>query len=53
MLISFKFGMQGGVYGGHKICECDRNQPSSYRDMRVKNGKLAVPVNNTHDFLGC
>ena len=39
--------MQGCVYGGHKICEFDRNWRSGYRDMRAENGKLAVPVNNT------
>ena len=22
------------IYGGHKICEFDRNQPSGYRDTR-------------------
>ena len=32
--ISFKFGMYGRVYGGNKICEFDRNQPSGCRDMR-------------------
>ena len=32
--ISFKFGMLGRVYGGHKICAFDRNRPSVYRDMR-------------------
>ena len=32
--ISFKFGMLGHVYGGHKICKFDRNQPSGYRDIR-------------------
>ena len=30
----FKFGMQGGVYGGNKICEYDGNWPSGYRDTR-------------------
>ena len=32
-LISFKYGMLGRVYGGHKICEFDRNWPTGYRDM--------------------
>ena len=32
--ISFKFGMWGRIYGGHKICEFDINRPSGYRDMR-------------------
>ena len=22
------------IYGGHKLCEFDRNQPSGYTDMR-------------------
>ena len=33
-LISLKFVMKGHVYGGHKICEFDRNWLSGYRDMR-------------------
>ena len=33
-LISFKFGMYGRIYGGHKISEFDINQPSGYRDTR-------------------
>ena len=45
--ISFKFGMYGHVYGGHTICEFDRNQPSGYRDTGVENVMLAVPVDNT------
>ena len=35
------------VYGGHKICEFDGNRSSGYRDMRVENSDLVVPVNNT------
>ena len=33
-LISFIFRMLSRIYGGHKICEFDRNQPSDYRDTR-------------------
>ena len=33
-LISFKFGMWGRVYGGHKIFEFDGNRLSGWRDMR-------------------
>ena len=36
----------GCVYGGHKICEFDRNRLSDYRLQGVENGELAVPVNN-------
>ena len=32
--ISFKLGIYGCVYKGHKICEFDRNQPYGYRDTR-------------------
>ena len=32
--ISFKFGMKGHVYGGHKIREFDRDRPSGYGDTR-------------------
>ena len=33
--ISFKLGeSRTHIYGGHKICEFDRNRPSDYRDMR-------------------
>ena len=39
--------MYGCICRGHKMCESDRNQPSGYRDTRVENGKLAVPVINT------
>ena len=46
-LISFKFGMYGHIYGEHKICEFDRNRSSGYRDTRVENGELVVPINNT------
>ena len=43
--ISFKCGMYSRVYGGHKICEFDRNWHSGYRDIRgCKNGES---VNNT------
>ena len=43
----FYIGMYGCICRGHKMCESDRNQPSGYRDTRVENGKLAVPVINT------
>ena len=29
------------------MCEFYRNRPSGYRDTRVENGELVVPVNNT------
>ena len=32
--ISFKFGVQGRIYGGHYICEFDINRPSGYRDTK-------------------
>ena len=46
------------IYGGHKICEYDRNRigPVVIEIQGVENGELAVPVNNTyasHGFLGC
>ena len=31
---NFKFDMPSHVYRGHIICKFDRNQSSSYRDMR-------------------
>ena len=42
-----KFGMQGGVYGGHKICKFDGNWPVVIEIQGVENSKLVIPVNNT------
>ena len=38
--ISLKFGMWGGVYGGHKICKFGTNLPGSYEDTRGWNRRL-------------
>ena len=46
-LIFLKFGMYTRVYGGHPICEFDRNWLSNYQDTRGKKGKLAIHVNST------
>ena len=45
--ISFKFGTKCRIYGGHIICEFDRNRHSGFRDTRVENSELALPVNDT------
>ena len=38
---------KGTVLAEKVTYKCDRIQLSSYRDTRVENGNLAVPVNNT------
>ena len=46
-LISFKFGMWGCIYGGHKIYQLIEIGPVVIEIQGVKNGELAIPVNST------